>query len=280
MAVDDPGRAVRDVLDETAWQALPARDELRARFFAAEPWPHVVLPGLFRESLLDDVVSEIRSQDGDGMRAVTSRRVTKRETSDVGAIGPATRRVFDVLDSETFVRFVAEVTDVRDLSADPTHLHAGVHETPPGGRSLVHVDFETHRDTGLFHVVNVLLYLNRDWRPEWGGQLELWPSDMRALGRRIEPVFNTVIIFRTHHGTPHGLPAPVACPPGHSRMSLATYFYSATPLPGSPRPRLRSFRARPEDSWWVGLPSPSGIVAAGSRLVGRVTARRHGLRDE
>lgn len=276
MTVDnDVDRELAGVLDHAAWRELPSREELRTRFFEATPWPHLVLPGLFDESVLDDVVTEIRAANGTGMRADTSRRVTKRETADVASVGPATRRMFAAFDSDAFVRFIADVADVPDLSSDPTHLHAGVHETTAGGRSLIHVDFETHRDTGLFHVVNVLLYLNRGWEAEWGGQLELWPDDMRALGRRIEPEFNSLVIFRTHHATPHGLPNPVAAPPGQSRMSLAAYFYSESPLPGSPRPRFRSFRARPEDSWWVGLPSPKGVLAAGRRVVTGAVARRH-----
>jgi hypothetical protein len=259
---------------DAAWENLPPVDQLREQFRSAEPWPHLVLHDVFPEALLDDVVAEISARHGAGMRSEASRRVTKRETSDIASVGPATRAAFDLLDSPAFVRFVAQVADVPDLSSDPEHLNAGVHETTVGGRSLMHVDFETHPSTGLYHVVNVLLYLNRDWQPEWGGQLELWPDDMHALGTRIEPRFNTLVIFRTHHGTPHGLPNPVACPEGRSRMSLAAYFYSGSPLPDTPRPRLRSFRARPEDSWWVGLPSPAGVVAAGGRLLHNTVARR------
>lgn len=42
---------------------------------------------------------------------------------------------------------------------------------PPGARFQKHID-NTARDG---RCLTVLLYLNADWKPEWGGSLKLWP---------------------------------------------------------------------------------------------------------
>ena len=116
------------------------------------------------------------------------------------------------LDSGEFLAWLSAVTGVPDLSADPIHHWAGVHETAPGGFTMVHTDFRSHPVTGLHHRTNVLLYLNRGWRQEWGGELELWSPDMHRRGRRVVPEANTLVVFETNGRSMHGLPNPVACP--------------------------------------------------------------------
>jgi hypothetical protein len=40
------------------------------------------------------------------------------------------------------------------------------------------------------------------------------------------PVFNRCVVFSTTSTSYHGHPTPLACPPGRTRKSLATYYYT------------------------------------------------------
>ena len=71
-----------------------------------------------------------------------------------------------------------------------------------------------------------MLYLNENWREEYGGHLELWDREMTRCVRRILPVFNRCVIFSTTDYSFHGHPDPLACPRGMTRKSLALYYYS------------------------------------------------------
>ncbi|MEY9456878.1 2OG-Fe(II) oxygenase [Bradyrhizobium ottawaense] len=194
---------------------LARASSLRAEYAAARPWPHVVLNDAFPEKLLDMVAAECAALPEARLITTTTDRLVKQEVSD--GLGPATQHLLSLVDSAGFRAFISAVTGVRDLHSDPTHKFAGVHRTPPGGFTKIHRDFEVHPTTGLFHRVNLLIYLNRDWPEAYGGSLELWPADMSALGCRIFPRFNTVILWETHGATLHGLPDPVSCPPGRMR---------------------------------------------------------------
>ena len=61
--------------------------------------------------------------------------------------------------------------------------------------------------------INVLIYLNKDWKEEYGGHFELWDREVRRAEKKILPVFNRCAIFSTtsvsFHGHPHtaGMPA-------------------------------------------------------------------------
>ena len=60
----------------------------------------------------------------------------------------------------------------------------GLHQTMRGGHLNIHADFSTHHaHENWARRVNILLYLNEEWREEWGGELELWDQDMTAKRR-------------------------------------------------------------------------------------------------
>jgi hypothetical protein len=74
--------------------------------------------------------------------------------------------------------------------------------------------------------INLLIYLNKDWKPEYGGNLELWDTGMSHKVAEYAPEFNRCVIFNTTDFSFHGNPVRVSCPPGRSRRSLAFYYYT------------------------------------------------------
>lgn len=71
-------------------------------------------------------------------------------------------------------------------------LHAaGMHMIPPGGFLGRHLDAEVHpiRSWGRTH--SIVLSLNENWRPEWGGELRLEGSEDIPLE------FGRMVIFET-----------------------------------------------------------------------------------
>jgi hypothetical protein len=90
----------------------------------------------------------------------------------------------------------------------------------------VHADFNKHHQYGLDRRLNLLLYLNKNWKDEYGGNLELWDREMTRCEARVAPLFNRVMIFSTTDFTFHGHPDPLRCPEGMTRKSLALYYFS------------------------------------------------------
>src|SRR5208282_3669906 len=90
----------------------------------------------------------------------------------------------------------------------------------------VHADFNKHGEFGLDRRLNLLLYLNKDWREEYGGHLQLWNRDMSRCEAKVAPIFNRVVVFGTTDFTYHGHPDPLQCPDDMTRKSLALYYFS------------------------------------------------------
>jgi Rps23 Pro-64 3,4-dihydroxylase Tpa1-like proline 4-hydroxylase len=91
------------------------------------------------------------------------------------------------------------------LLPDPYLQGAGFHIVPNGGKFDVHVDRNTAYDTGLIRRLALIIYLNKDWAPEYGGQLELWNSDASRREVSIVPSFNRTVIFELTEESFHGV---------------------------------------------------------------------------
>jgi Rps23 Pro-64 3,4-dihydroxylase Tpa1-like proline 4-hydroxylase len=141
-------------------------------------------------------------------------------------MGDATRHLLAEFNSAAFIDFLQELTGIGGLVPDPHFEGGGMHQIVRGGHLDVHVDFNRHPVTGLDRRLNVLLYLNRGWDAEWGGELQLWSQNMKRCEQRIVPVFNRLVVFSTTERSFHGHPEPLSCPEDRSRRSLALYYYS------------------------------------------------------
>jgi len=135
-------------------------------------------------------------------------------------------RIIANLNSEEMLSWLRECTGVEELIADPTIAGGGMHMTRRGGYLKVHADFNWNPDIAAHRRVNLLLYLNSDWKEEWGGELELWTQDMKRCVRKIAPTIGTIVIFNTTDTSYHGHPNPLMCPEDRARKSIALYYYT------------------------------------------------------
>lgn len=130
------------------------------------------------------------------------------------------------------VEWLRRLTGIADVTADPDLNGGGLHEVSRGGRLGIHVDFNVlkHLKRTPYRRLNMLLYLNERWEPEWNGALEL-RKDSQVPLLKYEPIFNRLVVFETSEFSWHGHPLPLACPEGITRRSVAWYYYSKTPHP-------------------------------------------------
>jgi hypothetical protein len=214
-----------------------------------------VIDNFLPEQVLDDVLTEFPTPEGADWFAFDSPLERKLATKDDSTMGPATRRLLAELNSAAFIDFLERLTGIDGLVPDPHLVGGGLHQIEPGGHLKVHADFNRHPRTELERRLNVLIYLNRDWKDEYGGAFELWNEDMTRCEEKVMPYFNRCVVFSTTSTSFHGHPEPLACPQGQTRKSIALYYYSKDRPPeqrGAAHNTL--FKARPGED----LPEPAG----------------------
>jgi Rps23 Pro-64 3,4-dihydroxylase Tpa1-like proline 4-hydroxylase len=224
-------------------------------FRTARPFQHVVLDDFLPQEVLALLVREFPGPaDIDWEMHGPGRTAWKRDkdsaklsTSDETKFGPFTRHFMGQLNSATFLAFLEDLTGARGILPDVTYGHCGLHSTGRGGRLMMHTDVNRHPHGNDMHqYLNLILYLNEDWKEEYGGHLELWDR-ARTPVQRILPSANRVVLFNTGTRSLHGHPHPLACPPGRRRNSLAVYYYLRE------RPATEEYEGMQKTVHWLAL---------------------------
>jgi Rps23 Pro-64 3,4-dihydroxylase Tpa1-like proline 4-hydroxylase len=207
---------------------LPAPiEELRSSYKAAKPFPHLVIDNLFTDELLNSLLPEIDGMQRDQWKNVEQdpRERTLRMASAV-EIGAAGERFLNVVHSAAFLYLLSEITGVWQLLPDPYLQGGGYAAMRRGDYFNVHSDRSVAYDTGLTRRLAMIVFLNKDWAPEYNGRLELWNPDAKQCDVFIDPVFNKTVLFEVAFPNYHGVPIPLACPVDRSRQSFILYYHT------------------------------------------------------
>ncbi|MHB1716468.1 MAG: 2OG-Fe(II) oxygenase [Acidimicrobiales bacterium] len=220
-------------------------DELAPRYRDARPYPHIVLEDFLAPETLARAIEEFPSLDPERWNHYVHANERKFSHTDPATWGPTLQAVLAECNSPRFVNFVSRHTGVPELIPDPSLEGGGLHQSTAGGFLNIHADYTVHPHHAHWRRrANLLLYLNEDWRPEFGGDLELWSTDMKQCVEKIAPTANRVVIFTTDVDSFHGHPEPMRCPPDRARRSLALYYFT---VEDHPLVRSTEYRARPGD---------------------------------
>ena len=192
----------------------------------AYPYAHAVFDNVFDEEVLREIVSEFEIS-ADKWKYYETKYEKKLQMSADKEFGTVTRCFLHALNSSPFLNFLEEMTGIAGLIPDMSYAGGGLHSIPKGGKLGVHVDFNYHKQLNVFRRLNVILYLNENWKEEYGGAFEMWNADRTACKKQVYPLFNRMVIFNTTSSSYHGHPIPLECPDNVTRKSLALYYYTA-----------------------------------------------------
>src|SRR3990172_210420 len=167
------------------------RDELRDRARCSQPVRNFAIDHFLR----DDFAEEVRREfppfqqalaQGKSFHGVNERG--KVQITDASTFGPATTRLLELLALDEFRELMSYAMEIPKLLADPQLVGGGLHQTNARGRLDVHVDFNYLEERRLHRRMNILIFFNLDWRPEWGGNFELWDADVKVCHHSHAPL--------------------------------------------------------------------------------------------
>lgn len=221
--------------------------ELRDKYNSAHPFPHIAIDEFLPPDVLDACLANFPTKlDKEGM---TFDRAQERLKSSYNPdyLPPLIRGYFYSFNSRPFIRFLENLTGIQGLIPDPYFMGGGFHEIKNGGHLSVHADFNHHKPMNLERRINVLIYMNKNWKPEYGGQIELWDNDMTRCEVSLVPEFNRCVVFNTTSFSNHGNPNVVNHPDGVPRRSIALYYYTST-WTDEKKSHTTKFQVRPQSA--------------------------------
>jgi hypothetical protein len=201
-------------------------DAVRCQFLSAKPWPYLVLRDVVTCNRAD-VLQHFPDPLWDGwLDAHRAQQPGKKYLPHLLEVPEPMRSMLIELNAPPFLEFLEQVTGIDAVLPDPHLEGGGLHLSGPGGVLMPHTDFHWNQRIRCYRRLNVLIYLNPEWDPRWGGNLTLYSdAAARKPATTIIPEWGTCVIFRTDHKSVHGFPDPIVAP--HWRRSIATYYYTA-----------------------------------------------------
>lgn len=197
-------------------------------YINASPFSNIYFDNFFNPEYLKMVLEEFPNF-GNSEKDIHYTNANEDKYASKGEyhLGSNTKSLIHLLNSQSFLEFLQKLTGIKEtLIPDPYLEGGGLHQIKVGGYLKIHVDFYGHKLMNLDRRLNILVYLNQNWKQEYGGYFELWEKDMSKCVVKIAPIFNRLVIFSTTDYSWHGHPDPLTCPPDRSRKSLALYYYT------------------------------------------------------
>ena len=210
-------------------------EKFKVQYRTAKPFPYIVIDNFLPEFLLQSCLNEIKKHDewySNQVEWIKPLEVNKfyypTDNTDMMEFSkklPITNMVTEYMNSEPFLKFLENLTGFEKLYRDPIMLGGGIHKIKKGGKLSVHIDYNEHPGRKWKRNLNLLLYLNENWKSEWEGNLEFWDADSLKKQIEVEPIFNRAVIFSIEDA-PHGHPIPLKTPEDVYRYSLALYYFT------------------------------------------------------
>jgi len=153
----------------------------------------------------------------------------KKSCNNWNRFPPLTYKTFYNLLSYKFCETLTSITGHNSLYPDIGLHGGGWHMHVSGGNLALHLDYCIHPKLNLQRKLNLIIYLEEDYDPCWGGNLEFWSHNDKKNAphkkiKTIEPLFNRAVIFDTSQNSWHGFANPINCPEGKMRKSIAVYY--------------------------------------------------------
>tara|TARA_Y200000002_G_scaffold378632_1_gene386397 strand:- start:72 stop:869 length:798 start_codon:yes stop_codon:yes gene_type:complete len=206
------------------------------KYKEAIPFPYCFVDDLWDSDLLKAAEKDINEfKNWDGEKDFYGA-VGKRFCNTFDKLPESVKNILYVCNSPRFIRCLEEITGDEGLIPDPYFEGGGIHSTINRGFLKMHTDFNWYSKLKLYRRLNLIIYLNSNWKKEWKGNLKLGLKNKNNIKifSEISPIFNRSILFTTTNKTYHGHPESLEAPDGKSRNSIAIYYYvSKRPKGGS-----------------------------------------------
>ncbi len=245
---------MKNRLDPKKLESLSS--DLSESYQSSQPYAYIVIDEFRNPHVLEEAVETCPSVDDLDFYKYDNPLEKKLAFDQASKLPNSISNVLYAFNSPAFLNFLEKLTGIDHLIPDPYLRGGGIHMIEKGGKLDVHVDFNWHHKLKLHRRLNVLLYLNKDWKEEYNGDFQIWKGHkdgdkhiLESLEQRVYPEFNRLAVFSTSEKSYHGFPDRLNCPEGQVRKSLAWYYYTSERDDGFETEEAHSttFIKRPEE---------------------------------
>jgi Rps23 Pro-64 3,4-dihydroxylase Tpa1-like proline 4-hydroxylase len=207
-------------------------ENLKDKYQNATPFPNCVIDDFLPPITYQNICETFPNPESEIWKAPNNVHTLNKFVTKQGLLGlkeylftENQRRIFMELNSSLFINFLEKITGIIGLIPDPYFSEGSYAMSKKDGMLDIHADFSHHDKIGLERRVNILYYLNNDWKEEYEGALNLYDENL-IIKKKIYPIGNRITIFTTSEISFHGFPERIKCPENMYRKSINLYYYT------------------------------------------------------
>lgn len=198
-------------------------------YYLNKPFDHLIVDDFLEIKLAKKLEKEFPDYNSKIWQGYNNPIEVKKICNNWNLFPKETYKVICYLNSKEFLKILETYLFKKNYLYTDIGLNGGGwHIHKRGGKLNTHLDYSIHPKLGLQRKLNLIIYLNSNWKKNWGGFLGLWDNKSSkkpgSLIKSIEPKFNRAIIFDTTQNSWHGLPERISCPSNEYRKSIAIYY--------------------------------------------------------
>lgn len=149
-----------------------------------------------------------------------NNKIVKHEFNDFTKFNNNLKNLYKELNSKKFINILKKIFNLKELYSDKKNLYSGLNISHKGSILKEHVDFNYSNELKKFRSINLLLYLNLNYKKRDGGRF--YYINIGTKKRiYIDPFYNKAVIFMTNKNVPHGFTKV-----NKKRISLNLYYYT------------------------------------------------------
>jgi Rps23 Pro-64 3,4-dihydroxylase Tpa1-like proline 4-hydroxylase len=172
-------------------------NDLKGEFHKNTPFPHIVMDNFLSEEFYEEFnIKNNKLHQTSGKQFKTDVEKNKWISQNFD-LPHKIKLIIDELNNEKWIKSLSDLSLIKDVVGTKignTKL-ANYHEMRNDGYLGPHVDHADDPETGCPHVLNLLLYLSKEWDDEWGGSTLLFDKDGKKIIHEVKYKPNRAILF-------------------------------------------------------------------------------------
>ena len=222
--------------------------KLNKNYFT-KPFKHLVIDNFFTTKIANECLKNFPDTDSRTWLHSNDSDIEIKQRSNWESefdIPEGIINAIRIFNSSLFLKSISKRFNIHKILPDPYFTGGGLNLTQKNGLLDVHIDGNYHDASDLNRRLNAILFLNKNWKPEWKGELGLYDKKGIKCLKKIQPIFNRLFVFDTHDLSFHGLPDPLNFPKNKPRRSIILYYYTK-----AMREKQNIKVTRPHSALWI-----------------------------
>jgi Rps23 Pro-64 3,4-dihydroxylase Tpa1-like proline 4-hydroxylase len=172
-------------------------ESYKSIFEKNKPFPHLVLDDFLSDSFFSNLEVNAKDIDQNNGKKFSSDFETNKWVSKNTELPDKIQSIIYTLNSNIWVNNLSKLANIENIFSTKVGNSklANYHEMKNNGYLGPHVDHSDDPDTGKPHVLNLLLYLSKEWNENWGGSTLLFDNKGKNILEEVKYKPNRAIIF-------------------------------------------------------------------------------------